>query len=441
MFLSPLFKTWYTTNDLKEFFDSSFEPSSLKQNKDQDFDWLVQHQKDMGIIPNLDLINAMTNGAPTVLTGQQAMLKGGPMLVFYKAKTAIDEAKRLSKKSGVRVVPVFWIAGDDSDYAEVNIYEEFLISKIEKKDFEEVAGQEVQAYENGYFVKQFASLLQEIFSDQILIVNGGAQEIRERSQAVLKNVVQNSEEIENQLLVKENLLHNNALFPSVKVGQNKSRAFKVVNNKRIRIGHSYSIENEILTHDVLSRPVVADSVFNVVSHVLGPAELSYFLLSEVLYKFLNKPLPAIVSRSHGEVIPNHFSSVLNKYDIEIDELKSLNQKSFIEMCTKLFLDKAELSRTFIDVNSSSEKHLSGESLEKLNRQIENWNEKLRSKLNVEKVKSLDEYNELLKIYSWLGSGRIQERHLTFNELKQNFNWDEFYNNWNGLDPKKQRVKV
>lgn len=55
-----------------------------------------------------------------VVGGQQAGLLTGPQLVIYKAVTIIQAAKRESRRLGRPVVPVFWIAGEDHDYDEVN---------------------------------------------------------------------------------------------------------------------------------------------------------------------------------------------------------------------------------------------------------------------------------------------------------------------------------
>ncbi len=58
-------------------------------------------------------------GAVVVVTGQQAGLFGGPLFVLYKALAAIKVAAALQAKRGAPVVPVFWVASDDHDFAEV----------------------------------------------------------------------------------------------------------------------------------------------------------------------------------------------------------------------------------------------------------------------------------------------------------------------------------
>ncbi|PYQ10162.1 MAG: bacillithiol biosynthesis cysteine-adding enzyme BshC [Acidobacteria bacterium] len=54
-----------------------------------------------------------------LVTGQQAVLFGGPLYVLYKAVAAMKVARLLAERSGRPVVPVFWVASDDHDFAEV----------------------------------------------------------------------------------------------------------------------------------------------------------------------------------------------------------------------------------------------------------------------------------------------------------------------------------
>ncbi len=54
-----------------------------------------------------------------VVGGQQAGLFGGPLYTLHKALTVLSLAGRLEADLGCPVVPVFWIASDDHDLAEV----------------------------------------------------------------------------------------------------------------------------------------------------------------------------------------------------------------------------------------------------------------------------------------------------------------------------------
>src|SRR5258708_7779722 len=57
--------------------------------------------------------------ATAVVTGQQAVLFGGPLYVLYKALAAVVVARALEARRGAPVVPVFWVAADDHHFAEI----------------------------------------------------------------------------------------------------------------------------------------------------------------------------------------------------------------------------------------------------------------------------------------------------------------------------------
>jgi bacillithiol biosynthesis cysteine-adding enzyme BshC len=65
-------------------------------------------------------IERLKQGAAAVVTGQQVVLFGGPLLTLLKAATAIRKAQDATKASGREHVPVFWLATEDHDLAEVD---------------------------------------------------------------------------------------------------------------------------------------------------------------------------------------------------------------------------------------------------------------------------------------------------------------------------------
>ena len=67
--------------------------------------------------PSLDILSQP--GAVAVVTGQQVGLFSGPAYTIYKALTAAKLAEQLTA-AGTPAVPVFWLATEDHDFAEVN---------------------------------------------------------------------------------------------------------------------------------------------------------------------------------------------------------------------------------------------------------------------------------------------------------------------------------
>ena len=53
-----------------------------------------------------------------VVTGQQVGLAGGPLLTLYKALTTISLARKMELETGIRTVPVFWMATSDHNLPE-----------------------------------------------------------------------------------------------------------------------------------------------------------------------------------------------------------------------------------------------------------------------------------------------------------------------------------
>lgn len=76
-----------------------------------------------------------TPGTVAVVTGQQVGLFGGPLLVLYKALSAVKYARELEGETGVPCVPVFWLQTEDHNTAEIN-HLSALSSRGERIDLE-----------------------------------------------------------------------------------------------------------------------------------------------------------------------------------------------------------------------------------------------------------------------------------------------------------------
>ena len=55
-----------------------------------------------------------------VIGGQQAGILTGPIYTINKIITILQQAKNLEDRFNIPVLPVFWIAGEDHDFAEIN---------------------------------------------------------------------------------------------------------------------------------------------------------------------------------------------------------------------------------------------------------------------------------------------------------------------------------
>ncbi len=67
-----------------------------------------------------NLQQLLTPGSYCVTTGQQPLLLLGPLFTIYKALSTAAVAAKFSAELGKPVIPVFWVGGDDHDFAEMN---------------------------------------------------------------------------------------------------------------------------------------------------------------------------------------------------------------------------------------------------------------------------------------------------------------------------------
>lgn len=79
----------------------------------------AQYRK-CGLEPPASAFAHFKEGAPTITTGHQLVLAGGPAFFHYKIWTAIRLARQLMQAGEAQaVVPVFWMASEDHDFDEI----------------------------------------------------------------------------------------------------------------------------------------------------------------------------------------------------------------------------------------------------------------------------------------------------------------------------------
>lgn len=94
---------------------------SRSYNRDELRKVLLAYHQRLGsgskTIENIELLGR--EGTLAIVTGQQAGFLTGPLYTLYKALTTIRLAQVQTEKLGRPVVPVFWIASEDHDWAEI----------------------------------------------------------------------------------------------------------------------------------------------------------------------------------------------------------------------------------------------------------------------------------------------------------------------------------
>ncbi len=283
---------------------------------------------------NLDL--AGKHGTVFVLTGQQPGLLGGPVLWLYKALTAVALAEQATRRLGRPVIPIFWVAGDDSDLRECNQVEllEDLppgvppalsldypdpglplavgARKMDEASLRGLYGVLGRVWKPGTVeaarrmhagcgspADAFLRLLQRWLGPRgVLFLNGFSPAVRAAGRPVLERAVSGWAGLQAALASGTAALRSAGLEPPVALREGVVHAFALRDGARHRLyadnpgatgrpSRIYTADAPSadlgprlagveLTHDVFTRPLLADTLLPVLGHVLGPSELRYF---------------------------------------------------------------------------------------------------------------------------------------------------------------------
>jgi bacillithiol biosynthesis cysteine-adding enzyme BshC len=114
-------RSWYPADPFTLDWANTPCPTLSETHRQRLVDALLR-QTDRFNAPGAALANIerIRNGASVVVTGQQVGLFGGPLLTLLKGATAIRKAQDATRATGRDHVPVFWLASEDHDLAEVD---------------------------------------------------------------------------------------------------------------------------------------------------------------------------------------------------------------------------------------------------------------------------------------------------------------------------------
>ena len=121
-------KPFYNRFPLLENFEAQIEEKQQSYNKSNRSDVvkaLMMQYEDLSIssmtLTNIDLLKHGTTF--TVTTGHQLNLFTGPLYFFYKIISTINLCKTLKDRyPHYNFVPVYWMATEDHDFAEINFF-------------------------------------------------------------------------------------------------------------------------------------------------------------------------------------------------------------------------------------------------------------------------------------------------------------------------------
>ncbi len=315
-------------------------------------------------------------GAVAVVTGQQVGLFSGPAFTIYKAVSILRVADEITRR-GIDAVPVFWLATEDHDFAEVNhvfwstrsgltryelpvaegdsghrVGEIVLGDAIEPvvraaaDSLEGTFAAEIsRALRDSYrpgetFGTAFGKLIARLFAGRgIIFIDPLDARFHRLAAPVYLRTLQESEPLLDALLARSKDLESSGFHAQVKVTRETTLLFYNVDGRREPLrGHDgkftagsasftpaeirAAAENtpEAFTPNVLLRPVVQDSLLPTVAYIGGPAEIAYLAQAQVVYRNILGRMPAILPRSSFTIVEPPVARFLSKYELDFRDI-------------------------------------------------------------------------------------------------------------------------
>ena len=319
-------------------------------------------------------IEKLRAGARAVVTGQQVGLFGGPLLTLLKATTAIARASEGTRVTGVEHIPIFWLATEDHDLAEVNQAHLLSKSAVETLKLDLIGtGAEVggvvlgegvtalleqvsellsyapicdllaRCYQPGATLgSAFAQLLSALFADHGLIVMDAAgRDFHALGASTLRAAIERAPELEAALLARTAQLEAGEYHAQVLVKPGASLLFLLDEKTGRRDAlrrtgeqwkagpRAYSqaellpileLTPERLSPNALLRPLFQDTILPTAAYIGGPAEIAYFAQSAALYEAILGRLTPVLPRFSATLLEPAIATVMQKHEVSLDQI-------------------------------------------------------------------------------------------------------------------------
>ena len=311
-------------------------------------------------------------GACTAVTGQQVGLFGGPLFAILKALTAVRIAEEASRM-GADCVPVFWLATEDHDLAEVNHVMlpagEASLTRLETStaaapdtpvgrvrfgpEIEPVVAQAANllgdgemaellrsAYAPGTsFGEAFGRVFARLFRDWgVILLDAADGELHALAAPLYADAIRQAATLNSGIAARGKELRDGGFHEQVKVTPSSTLLFGQLKGARTPIrredgrfvlGTEKLSEAALLARivsapeefspNVLLRPVVQDYLLPTLAYVGGPAEVAYFAQAAVVYASLAGRVTPILPRLTLTLVEPQTKRLLERYEVSVAE--------------------------------------------------------------------------------------------------------------------------
>ena len=328
-------------------------------------------------------IGRLRSGARAVVTGQQVALFGGPLYTLHKAASAIRLAAEATRTTGVEHVPVFWLATEDHDFAEIDhvrlaapggapqtvrlgehpgrasgspVGAMRLGPAIESALAEAAGllgeGPQLELMRRCYrpdatFAGAFAQWLATVFREQGLVVfDAAGRAAHALGRDVLRAALTDAEMLEQLLLERGRELELRGFHQQVLVKPGASLLFLLAEGaenephtrqalKRRAEGgwtagrQSYSTDDllsilasepERLSPNALLRPVFQDAILPTAAYIGGPAEIAYFAQNAVLHTHILGRQTPVLPRLSATLLTAAEAETMERDGIDLGDI-------------------------------------------------------------------------------------------------------------------------
>lgn len=373
---SPNFSEWVKDEAQRVVYDPTRRSRVAEILERQNRAWGASEQ-------TLANIERLRRGALAAVTGQQVGLFGGPLFSIFKALTAVKLAEQASA-DGVECVPVFWLATEDHDLAEINNVALAAepgppeILAVESRAFENNAvpdapvgtvkfGAEIepvveraaallgdseitnwlrQAYRPGETLgSAFARLFAQLFAKWgVILLDPADKDFHNLAKPLFRRAIEQAAELDEALLARGKAIEAAGYHQQVKVTSTSTLLFEVKDGARtvvrrknngatggeFAVGEEHVSRAELLKQidaapekfnpNVLLRPVVQDFLLPTLVYTGGAAEVAYFAQVAVVYEKLLGRVTPILPRFSATLVEPKAERILTRYQLGLPEV-------------------------------------------------------------------------------------------------------------------------
>ena len=337
---------------------------------------------------NIDLL--LEENTYTVTTGHQVCIFTGPLYFIYKIISTINLADALKKEyPEYNFIPVYWLSGEDHDFAEINhihLYNRKLewkqdakgpAGKLPTDSMAEVFSELKEIIGSGELANELYKLFEEayLFNSNLadatrflvnklfgryglIVLSGDDKSLKRLYVPILKDELENqrSESLVNEtsaalqkLGYKPQVHPRNINLFYIEEGI-RERIVKSVDNRFEVINTNMSFDYNVMMQlvetnpekfspNVVLRPLYQDYILPNLAYVGGPGELSYWLQYKTMFAAHHVHYPVLVLRSSVLLMDAKSMRKLKTLNLDIADLfKSMDELS------ALYISKLEADR-------------------------------------------------------------------------------------------------